>query len=82
MKPLEFMLGKHKNKDYWVGVPVGHVAELILCDEIESPFHVREVVPIDWGKILNDDAFKLWSEKNWYINKIQQLVEKQLAGEE
>lgn len=39
--------------------------------------HVREIVPIDWDKV-----WKNYTGDDCYKEKIQQLVEKQLAGEE
>lgn len=56
--------------------------------------HVREVKPIDWGKVFNETKqsflldekpqglISLIALEVMYEQKIQELVEKQLAGED
>ncbi len=70
MKPREFWL----NASYWHSID-------------DKPFnrndtvYLREVVPIDWKKVWNDYCDGLDGDSD-NLQLIQQLVEKQLAGEE
>lgn len=53
-------------------------------DDFDKITHVREVVEIDWGKVWKDLGKYMMddSDKTYYFDKILELVEKQLAGEE
>lgn len=79
-----------KAREFWVR-SVGDRVTLCLpvkpeIQEVEDPgtFKVREVLPIDWGKVWK----KYWEwhgsmkNENMYVDKIQELVERQLRGEE
>lgn len=48
--------------------------------KFEDAYHMREVREIDWEKIYNN--YCMQTEKNDDFKLIQQLVEKQLTGEE
>lgn len=83
MKPREFWIVQNR----CTGDLTGYDSEESYQCNIEhneNLIHVRECVPIDWEKIRQEAA---WMEKAHYglkeiFNTIQQLVEKQLAGEE
>jgi hypothetical protein len=49
----------------------------------DSIFHVREIGPIDWEKVWADYSILVGYKESFKVNGsvVQQLVEKQLAGE-
>lgn len=72
-----------KPREFWVreaidlfGGPCLLVYDLRLADK---DIHVREVVPIDWEKVWKEyGGAHFWESKE----QIQELIEKQLVGEE
>lgn len=80
MKPREFWIGLDENgfarwmsehKEFAFIHSDGH--------ECKENIHVREVVPIDWGKVWKENGryqTGTWAE---FEKRIEQLVEKQLS---
>ncbi len=77
-----------KPREFWLSIgskdPIYTKRPNMLDDRGDYPpckaIHVREVVPIDWGKIESD--YHNSTKEQLRIFTIKQLVEKQLRGEE
>ena len=75
-----------KAREFWIDLNIMEVLTPDMKREDNDVF-VREVIPINWDKVwagycelVTEDKLAFLLEEN--INLIQELVEKQLAGEE
>ena len=77
-----------KPREFWIKDHGGPTFDVeVLYTPISNSIHVREVVPIDWEKIKNefddhlfDNGDRAVFNSSW--DKVKELVEKQLRGEE
>lgn len=79
-----------KTREFWIGVCNLDLKTQPACFNVKHDwfdedknweyFKVREVVPIDWEKIWK--AFRLRMREESAEDIIEELVEKQLRGEE
>lgn len=76
-KPREFWITFQPYEKDPLG-PCVNILKYVATFDHEHGVHVREVMPIDWDKIW--ESIPDVDPENF--DKIQQLVEKQLAGEE
>lgn len=68
----KFALGKHLKRDYWVGVPEGHIAEIIFTDELDVPIIVYDFSPYDlFEKMKHGDE----KHQDWLKNMINEYFE-------
>lgn len=75
-----------KPKVFWIALVETSLGPQwqVSPSKFEDAYHMREVREIDWEKVWK--AYWGWhssmKNENMYVDKIQQLVEKQLTGEE